>query len=80
MSYFNDMWTLPSPSTSMEGGGNPSMVMPLSADEVVYNIVQQTSTNTDPAPSQEIDPVLEIIWAQYSLTTHDALDLVLPSK
>jgi hypothetical protein len=31
ITYFNDLWTLPSPSTSMEGIGNPGMVIPLSA-------------------------------------------------
>jgi hypothetical protein len=78
-SYFNDPWTLPSPSASMEGVGNPGMAMPLSTTEVAYNIVQQTSTNPDPAPPQELDPILEPIWAQDSLTTHDPLDLVFPS-
>jgi hypothetical protein len=30
-------------------------------------------------PPYELDMVLEPIWAQYSLTTHDPLDLVFPS-
>jgi hypothetical protein len=30
-------------------------------------------------PPQEIDPILEPIWAQDSLTTHEPLDLVFPS-
>jgi hypothetical protein len=79
MTYFNDPWNLPSPSASMEGVGNPGMAMPLSTTEVVYNIVQQTSTNSDPTPPQELDLVLEPIWAQESLTSHDPLDLVFPS-
>jgi hypothetical protein len=33
----------------------------------------------DLAPSQELDLVLEPIWAQYSLSTQDPLDLVFPS-
>jgi hypothetical protein len=61
MSYFNDLWTLPSLSTSMEGVGNPSMVMPLSEAKVVYNIVQQTSKNSNPTPPQEMNHVLEPI-------------------
>jgi hypothetical protein len=28
--YFHDLWTLPSPSTLMEGIGNSGMAMPLS--------------------------------------------------
>jgi hypothetical protein len=63
----------------MEGIGLHGMAMPLSATEVAYNIVQQTSANLDPAPSQELDPVLEPIWAQDSLAAQDPLDLVLPS-
>jgi len=30
MNYFNDPWNIPSPLTSMEGIGHPSMAMPLS--------------------------------------------------
>jgi hypothetical protein len=63
----------------MEGVGNLGMAMPLSIVEVAYNIVQQASTNPDLAPPQELDPVLEPIWAQDSLTTYDPLDLVFPS-
>jgi hypothetical protein len=69
MTYFNDPWTLPSPSASMEGTGHPGMAMPLSVAEVAYNIVQQTSANPDLTPPQELDPVLEPIWAQGSLAT-----------
>jgi hypothetical protein len=39
MTYFNDMWTLPSPSAMMEGKGNHGMAMPLSDEEVTYSIV-----------------------------------------
>jgi hypothetical protein len=79
MSYFHDPWTLPSPSASMEGVGHLGMAMPLSVVEVVYSVVQQASTNPDLAPPQELDPVLEPIWAQDSLATQDPLDLVFPS-
>ena len=53
--------------------------MPLSAAEVAYSLVQQDSANPDPTPAQELDPFLEPIWAQGSLTNVDSLDLVLPS-
>jgi hypothetical protein len=45
----------------------------------VYSIVQQASTDPDLTPAQELDPVLEPIWAQGSLATTDSLDLVFPS-
>jgi hypothetical protein len=48
--YFNDPWTLPSPSTMMEGTGNHGMAMPLSTTEFVYSIVQQTSVDPDLTP------------------------------
>jgi hypothetical protein len=51
MTYFDDPWILPSPSTTMDGTGHPGMSMPLSAAEVVYSLVQQNSAHTDPAPT-----------------------------
>jgi hypothetical protein len=63
----------------MEGTGNPGMAMPLSMIEVAYIIFQQASVDPDLTPAQELDPVLEPIWAQGSLTTTDSLDLVFPS-
>jgi hypothetical protein len=77
--YFNDPWTLPSPSASMEWTGNPGMAMPLPATEFAYNIVQPTLANPDPTPTQELDTVLEPIWAQGYLATQHPLDLVFPS-
>jgi hypothetical protein len=79
MTYFNDPWILPSPSATMEGTGHPGMSMPLSTAEVAYSLVQQASADTDPTPAQELDPILEPIWAQGSLTDTNSLDLVLPS-
>jgi hypothetical protein len=55
------------------------MSMPLSMVEVAYSLVQQASTNPDPTPVQELDPILEPIWAQGSLVDTNYLDLVLPS-
>jgi hypothetical protein len=77
--YFNDRWMLPSPSATMDGPGHPGMSMPLSTAEVAYSLVQQASTNTDPNPTQEFDPLLEPIWAQGSLAHTNSLDLVFPS-
>jgi hypothetical protein len=77
--YFNDPWTLPSPSAMMDETGNPGMSIPLSAAKVAYSLVQQTSAHTDPSPAYELDPLLEPIWAQGSLAHTDSLDLVFPS-
>jgi hypothetical protein len=79
MTYFKDPWILPSPSATMDETGHPSMSIPLSTTEVVYSLVQQALANTDPTPAQELDLLLEPIWAQGSLTNVDSLDLVFPS-
>jgi hypothetical protein len=79
MTYFNNPWILPSPLSTMDGIGHLGMSMPLSTAEVAYSLVQQASTNTDPTPTQEFDPLLEPIWAQGSLAHIDSLDLVLPT-
>jgi hypothetical protein len=63
----------------MDETENLGMSWPLSITEVVYSLVQQASTNPDLTPTQELDPLLEPIWAQGSLTDTDLLDLVLPS-
>jgi hypothetical protein len=78
--YFNDLWKILSPSAMMEGTGNHGMDMPLSMIEVAYSTVQQASTNSDPTLMQDLDPVLEPIWAQGSLANTDSLYLVFPSN
>jgi hypothetical protein len=77
--YFEDPWILPSPSAMMDETRHYSMSMPLSTAEVMYSLVQQASTNPDPTPAPELDPLLEPIWAQGFLATIDSLDLVFPS-
>jgi hypothetical protein len=76
---FQDPWTLPSPSDTMDAIGHAGMSTPLSTAEVAYSLVQQASATPDPIPAQELDPLLEPIWAQDSLVNTDSLDLVLPS-
>jgi hypothetical protein len=77
--YFQDPWILPSPSDTMDATGHAGMSTPLSTAEVAYSLVQQASSTPDPIPAQELDPLLEPIWAQDSLVNTDSLDLVLPS-
>jgi hypothetical protein len=59
--YFQDPWTLPSPSARMDETGQAGMTTPLSAAEVAYSLVQQTSATPDPIPTPELDPLLEPI-------------------
>jgi hypothetical protein len=63
----------------MDETGHLDMSIPLSIAEVAYPLVQQASTNTDLTPAQELDPLLEPIWAQGYLANVDSLDLVFPS-
>jgi hypothetical protein len=79
MTYFKDPWILPSPSSTMDETGHSGMSMPLSTIEVAYSLVQQALANLDPTPAQELDPLLEPIWAQGSLANIYSLDLVIPS-
>jgi hypothetical protein len=79
MTYFQDPWTLPSPSDTMDATGHVGMSIPLSTTEVAYSLVQQTSATPDSMPTLGLDPLLEPIWAQDSLVNTDSLDLVLPS-
>jgi hypothetical protein len=59
-SYFSDPWTLPSPTSSSEGQLNASMAMPLSATNIAYQVVLDSSANPDPVTLQtdEEDPIL----------------------
>jgi hypothetical protein len=57
------------------------MAMPLSATEIVYQVVLDSSTNHDPITSQtdEEDLVLKLVWATSSSCSHDCLDETFPS-
>jgi len=66
-------------STMIEWIGNHGMSMPLSIEKVAYSIVQQDLANPDLTPTQELDPILQPIWAQGPPTTINYLDLLLPS-
>jgi hypothetical protein len=79
MTYFEDPWILPSPSARMDEIGHPGMSIPFSVTEVAYSLVHQASANTNLNPAQELDPLLEPIWAHSSLANVDSLDLVFPS-
>jgi hypothetical protein len=79
MTYFEDPWILPSPSAMMDETRHSGMSMPLSTAEVEYSLVQQASANPDPTPTQDLDSLVEPIWAQGSLATINSLDLVFPS-
>jgi hypothetical protein len=79
MTYFHDLWILPSPSATMDEIGHAGMSMPLSNVEVAYSLVQQASSTPDLTSAQELDPPVEPIWAQGSLANTDPLDLIFPS-
>ena len=56
------------------------MAMPFPMVEVPYSIFQRASVDPDLTPAQELDLVLEPIWAQGSLVDTDSLDLVFSSN
>jgi hypothetical protein len=50
-SYFNDPWTLPSPTMSYEGQSHIGMEMPLSTTKVVYQAILDATVDPDPSSS-----------------------------
>jgi hypothetical protein len=81
-SYFSDPWTLPSPTSSCEGQLHAGMAMPLSTVEIVYQVVLDSSIDTDVVTSQtnEEDLVLRPVWATSLSCLHDFLDDTSPSE
>jgi hypothetical protein len=57
------------------------MAMPLSAVEIAYQVVLDSSTDLDLVTSLtgEEDPILEPLWATSSSCSHDFLDETFPS-
>jgi hypothetical protein len=74
-SYFNDPWTLPSLTMSYEGQSHIGMAMPLSTTEFVYQYILDATIDPDPSSSwkDEMDLVLELVWAAQSYCSHDFL-------
>jgi hypothetical protein len=64
-SYFSDPWTLPSLTLSIEVQSHASMTMPLSAVEIAYQDILDSSVDPDPVPLQTIkeDPFPRPMWA-----------------
>jgi hypothetical protein len=81
-SYFSDLWTLPSPTSSCEGQLHAGMAMPLSAIEIAYQVVLDSSADNDllPRRQDEEDPILRPVWATSLSCSHDFLDETLPSE
>jgi hypothetical protein len=81
-SYFSDPWTLPSPTSSIEGQSHDGMAMSISTIEIGYQAILDSSTDPDLVPSQmvEEDPVLRPMWATLLSCSHDFLDETFPSN
>jgi hypothetical protein len=79
--YFSDPWTLPSPTSSIEGQSHAGMAMPLSTKEIAYQSILDSSVDPNPVPSQKVeeDLVLRPVWANSLSCSHDLLDETLSS-
>jgi hypothetical protein len=66
---------------SCEGESHTGMAMPLSVEDISYQVVLDSSTDPDPITSQtnEEDPVLEPMWDTFSSCSHECLNETLPS-
>jgi hypothetical protein len=67
-SYFDDPWTIPSPTLSYEGQSHAGMAMPLSTTEIAFQVVLDTSVDSNHvlSPTDEEDTSLSC--------SHDCLD------
>jgi hypothetical protein len=74
-SYFDDVLTLPSPTLSCEGQSHAGMAMPLSATEITYQAILNSSMDLDPIPSptDEEDLMSRPVWATSLSCSHDCL-------
>jgi hypothetical protein len=80
-SYFNDPWSLPSPTMSYGCHSHIGMEMPLSVAEIVYQSILDAIVDPDPFSLQtdEDDIVLEPVWAIQYYCLHDFINYTLPS-
>jgi hypothetical protein len=71
--YLNDPWNLPSLAMSYEFHSHIGMEMSFSVVEILYQDIQEDTSNPDPSSSQteETDPTLEPIWVSHSSSSHD---------
>jgi hypothetical protein len=75
-SYFNDPWTLPSPTMSFEGQSHIGMEIPLSVVGRTYQAIVESFVDSDPISLQtdKEDHVLKPVWASSSSFSHNFLD------
>jgi hypothetical protein len=81
-SYFNDLWTLPSPTLSCEGQLHAGMAMPLSVAKIMYQANLDSFVDHDivPSPTDDEDPMFRLAWATSLSCSHDFLNGTLPSN
>jgi hypothetical protein len=80
-SYLSDPWTLASPTYSCEVQSHAGMAMPLSATEIVYQFVLDSSVDPNhvTSPTDEEDLVLKPLSETSLSCSHDFLDETFPS-
>jgi hypothetical protein len=76
MYYFDDLWTIPSPTLSWEGHSHVGMAMSLSVTKIAYQAFLNSSTNPDlvPSPADDEDLVSRLMWDTSLSCSHDFLD------
>ena len=79
--YFSDPWTLPSPTTTLVEGQVNGMAFPISAVELRYqSIVNSTNNHSTPFSGEELDGDVAPAWTLDSTSAMNFLDTVLPSE
>ena len=79
--YFSDPWTLPSSTTTLDGGLVGGIEFPMSIAELSYqSIVNSTDNHPTPFSQEELDGDVALAWTLDSTSALDCLDIVLPSE
>ena len=79
--YFSDPWTLPSSTTTLDGGQVGGMEFPMSAAELIYHSIFNSADNhPTPFSQNELDGNVALAWTLDSTSALDCLDIVSPSE
>ena len=75
----SDPWTLPSSTTTLDGGQVGGMAFPMSAAELSYqSIINSTNNHPTPFSEEALDGDVAPAWTLDSNSALDCLDSVLP--
>jgi len=79
--YFLDPWTLPSSTTTLDGGQVGGMAFPMSVEKISYQSnINSIDNHPIPFSQEELDGDVAPAWTLDSTSGLDCLYTILPSK